>query len=789
MITQTAARGGATAAGSPSVAAAGPAAPWRDRVLTGVGVYAGYVVLQVLQLFVLSRLAPRFFWYDDAQAQFGPMTWWLGRHMEGGRPPLMDPEQGQAGNLVADMQYGALDPLHWGLQALAARTDDVVLMSWVFATLSVLLLGLGLLTLLRHHGVHPAIALAGALGTASSGFLLWYGSAWWPLLWSVAWLPWFWWGLVSRRTVGVVVLAVSTWALLASGNPYILFFALALVLAHAVELVRDARSLRGLLAGPVVARLLAMSAGLAMALPTLLSTVQMSPYIERQEADPLVGNVGFAVPNLADVVLGSPTLMGQTNAWSGSLSLAPAMYTFLVAVAALALVDWRRALRSPGVLTAAAVLVLAVVFTQLPTTVAVFRYPVRYLVVVQVVLPVLVLLALTAAPLLTRPRLALAAGLIGVQALLAAFRAPVFFRWHALAAVLTVVAVAALVLALGRAAGPRGDRGRRVAGAAAVVLVLSAWGTVFVGEQMMVSLSDRADVLDARPDLGDTPFRVFGSYDPTGSTVQDYRRQLVATDSAATVITPGFGGDFGWGAGVIRGNGNLLGDFATGTGSFAVWQLAQNAHWCRNYQGATCGDPQLLLAEAPGVGVPWIDLLSSDRVLISDAAPEPLRAHFEQPGWTLVRQAGVFREYQREDGLPGRVTAARGADVAEVPGGVGLGRGDGPMDSYTVSTGGSAGQLALRTTWWPGMEATVDGQSIPVGTVDGAVLRLDLPAGLDGARLEISYVPIGERILVPSFVVAGVLLVAALAVWVLTDRRGPRGAAGRRHRAPAEVAA
>jgi hypothetical protein len=716
------------------------------------------------------------------------MTWWMGRQLEGGRPPLMDPEQGQAGNLVADMQYGALDPLHWGLQALAARTDDALVMAWGFATICVLLLGTGVLTLLRQHGVHRVLAVAGALGAASSGFYLWYGSAWWPLLWSVAWLPWFWWGLVSRRTPGIVVLGLATWALLASGNPYILFFALALVLAQLVELVRD-HTLRVLVTVPVTARLLAMLAGLAAALPTLLSTVEMSPYISRQEADLLVGNVGFGVTNLVDVLLGSPTLMGQTNAWSGNLGLVPAMYTLTAAVAAVALVDWKRAVRSPGVLTALVLFCTAVVFTQLPTTVSVFRYPIRYLVVVQVGLAVLALLAVTAAPLLTRRRLLLAVGLVGAQAVLAEFRAPVFYRWHLLSMVVTLVALAALVVLVGGLRARASRPGRLpVLGAATAVLLLVSWGTVFIGERMMVSLADRMDVINEVPDQGDMPHRALYPGEQLGTAVAAYRDRSVLVDGSATVIAYDFGADSGWSTGVLRGNGNLMADFRSGSGSFAVWQGALNTHWCRTYAGSTCGDPQWLLDTAPGTGVAWLDLLSEDDVLLADGAPEPIRQHLDAT-WTRGADVGGYTAYTREDGLPGRVTVARGVDVTEGPGGIGLGRGDGPMDSYTVSTGAEAGELAFRTTWWPGMQATLDGRPITVGTVDGAVLRLDLPAGLDGASLEISYVPIGERILLPAFVVAGLLLVASLVVSVLTGRRGARGAASRRGRARDEVPA
>jgi hypothetical protein len=756
---------------------------------SGVATYGGYGVLQLLQLYVLHLLAPRFFWFDDSQTQFGPMAWWMGEHLQGGRPPLMDADQGMAGNLTADAQYGALDPLHWALQALGTRTDDLLFMSWGFAAICVLGLGLGTLVLLRSHGVRPVLAVAGALGVASSGFFLWYGGAWWPLMWSVAWLPWFWWGLSARRWWAPAVLGVATWGLFASGNPYVIFFLVVLVVAQLVERFRAAGlRLRGVLDVLDAGRIAGLVGGLLMAMPTLSTMLQSSQLVSRQAADPTVGNIGFGVTNLADVLLGSPTLMGQTNAWGGELGLVPGMATLLFAVAALALVDWKRAIRARGVLTAAAVTVAAVVFTQLPTTVAVFRYPVRYLVIVQVSLPVLALLALAAAPLLTRRRVWLAFGLVAAQAVLAEFRAPVFAKWHLLAAVLTALALAALLTLL------RPPTRRPLLGVAAVLLVVLPWGTVFIGERMMVSLQERMDALNHVPDLEqDQPYRALYPGQQLGTAVGDYRAHSIDPGGSATVLSWDFGGDGGWSGGVFRGNGNLIADFDTGTGSFAVWQKNLNQHWCRTYQGATCGDPQWLLDTAPGTGTTWIDLLSQDTVYVDSNVPQPLQEHFQR-SWTQAGQAGRYTEYTRDDGLPGRVTYGDGVTVAQGPVSSGMAYGDAPLDSYRVTTGTQPGTLAFRITYWPGMTATLDGRDLPVSTVDGAVVEVRVPAGTREGLLELSFQPIGQRILVPALAAGTVVILGAAVVGLVGARRRPRpaiagsvGAASGRGAAPAEA--
>lgn len=755
----------------------GSARPWQARgAQLTVLMVAAYVVLQLIQLWVLRRSAPRFFWVGDSQTQFGPTMSWLGRHLEDGRPPLMNPEMGQASNLVADMQYGVMDPLHWLLQAVAGRTDDLLLMSWLFASTCVLLLGTGLLVLLRSHGVHPGLAVATALGAASSGFYLWFGSMWWPVMWSVAWLPWFWWSLSSRRVVGLVVLAVATAALLASGNPYVLFFPLALVLVQLVEIRRASGSWRGLLERTVLGRALALGAGLALALPTLASAVEMSGTMQRPGADALVGNQGWAIVNFIDVLLGSPTLLPAANYYGGGVLLIPATYTFLVALPALALVRWERAWRHPGVRSAGAVVLLALVLTQLPTAVAVFRNPIRYLVAVQIGVAVLAAVAVTVAPLVNRRRLLAAVAVVLAQGLLAVLRTPVFGLWHVLATALSLAVLAGLVVLLRGHVGSalRDGRRRAVAMVAAVaVLVGGGWGGLFLAEELMVSVGDRVDRLAGKTEQDRTYRRLgdWGRLQP--GTVSAHREQSLVVDGSATALTYTFADDGGWSTGVLRGNLNLLSEFHSGLGSLAVWHRDLNRHWCMTYAGSTCGAPGQLLEVEPTTGMAWVDLLSQDTVLLHEQVPPQLREHFDR-SWTAGPALGAYREYRREDGLPGRVTYADDVDVRQEVGGSRLAYSGQPMDVYTVSTGSDGGSLVLRIPYWPGLQASLDGQRLVSGTVDGAVLRLDLPAGVRDGTLSITYAPLGDRIMGASLAAGGLLLAAALALVAVTGRRRER---------------
>ncbi len=726
------------------------------RALVALGSYLG---LQLVVLAVLARVAPRFFYVDDSLAQFLPMTWWLGRNAEGGRPPLLDPEQGMAGNVLADMQYGALDPLHWVIQALAATSDDFLVVSFAFGAASVTWLGLGALAVLLTHRVPVPLAVAGAVGMASSGFFLWYGSSWWPLLWSIAWLPWFWFGLSSRGALGILAIGVSSWALLTSGNPYALFFVVVLVVGQLLERRREHGTWRPVLERALVLRLVAALGGCVVALPTLMSTLQLSSVMGRPEGDPLIGNVGFAVSNLADVVLGGTTLMAQTNAWSGNIGLVPSMATMLVALPMLALVDWRRALHVPGVLPAGLVYLAAVVATQLPTMVAVFRYPVRYVVVAEVFLPALALIAFAAAGRVTRGRLKVAVGIVVAQFALAVFRAPVFWKWHLLALLLAATGAAALVV------WQRREDIRPAVGAAVAVLVMLA---PLLSLQLMVAVQDRVDALEGT-ESGDQPFRALYNGYRLGTDADDYADRSVLVDGTATVITWRFESDWGWGDGVMVGNANLAAGFRPGFGSLAVWHDQLEEHWCRSYQGATCSDPADLLAPAGDTGVAWIDLLSSDTVLLNANAPGEIREHFDAT-WQAGSVTGPWTEYRRDDALPGRITAADGVTVSPDGWSTDLARVGEPMDVYVVSTGDEPGRLAFRTPYYPGMEATLDGRALQVTAVEGASLAVQIPAGADAGRLEISYAPAGASLVVPA-TATGVAVMGLATIGALVRRR------------------
>ncbi|MGY1592656.1 hypothetical protein ACI79D_11810 [Geodermatophilus sp. SYSU D00708] len=726
---------------------------------------AAYVVAQLAVLRLLETASPRFFvhephrlvFFSDVQAQFLPVMWWMGRHADPLSPPLVDPDVGGNGNFTADMQYGALDPLHWVVLRALAAADDFVLFSWALAAGTLTLTGLGVLAVLRRAGVRATVAVPTALGAVTSGFLLFFGSDWWPVLWTAPAFPWLWYGLLRRDLIGALVAGTSTWVLLNGGNVYLVPFGVVLVVTVVVLEVRARGSLPAALRQRWLGgALLAMTGGAVAAAPTLLTVAQLGPFAGRPHEQSLLGNTAFGVPNALDVVVGGASLHAIVNDWLGAVQQTPAFATFVVALPALALVDWRRALHHPVVLTALVLVASAALATQLPAVVGVLRIPFRYVLVVHLVLPVLAAVGVTVAPQLTRRRLTVAGLLVAGQAALALSRAPALVRWHAIALVVAAAALAAFVVVL-RPGTPA--RRRLVAGA---VVCLAAGSQVFVGLGQLVDI--HAAVQARFPEQ----IRFQGSGYDLGTTVADVRDHALEVDAAVTVLQydsldlPPAVRQTG---GVLYGEANLLAGLRTGFGYSAVKHTGTVDLECGGKP--TC---VRLLEPAPVQGgVPWLDLVAADRVYVSMAAPREVVDHLESS--PLFESRGTVRGYAlyaRVQPLTGRVTWTEGVDVD--PGEwtstfAALGR---DQERYRVTTGDDAGRVVLRVPYWPGYAAAVDGERVPVTALGDSLLAVELPAGLTDAALTVRYEPLGVRLFWP-LQAAGLVLLAGGAV--LAGRR------------------
>lgn len=751
------------------------AGPGRARAsartpLFGVVLFVG---LFAVQMTVLLRLSPRLFWPDDAMTQYSPAYWWLGRHQAGLVPPLMNPELGGASSFATDMQYGVFDPLHWLWQALAAQFSDMAAYSAIFGCVCLFVVGSGVLVQLLLRRVPPVLAASVAVGVSSSGFLLWFGSTWWTLMWSAGFVCWVWNGLSMRSWAGPLVLGGAVAALFTAGYPYFLPFAVLLVLAHLAESAFAARSARVLLDRRRLLQYAAIAGGLCYAVPTLATMLQAAPFTWRPEVDPVLGNSGIGVANFLDILLGSPTLMADTSfPLPGSRTVT---YTFLVTAPLVPLIRWERFSRVPGAFTGLVVAGAAIVATQLPAVVFGLRHPVLYSSMIAIFLPITLVLLVIRARRITRRRVVLAFLIVLAQVLLAVARAPHFAAWQAVSLLLLSSALLAVLVLLFSSVPSR----RRVA-AAAVSLMSIAPCLLTMGFLMWLqNAAEQVGYVTQYPAAAAQPYRPEPGWSISPATVSTFAENSIAPNSSASVY------DFReldidqmFATGAFAGNQNLFANASLGYGyTPAVSQVVRRTIECRGRWDSLCWAQGLLnpaAAPAPA-GERWIDVLSQRVVFVNADAPQNVVDYLSN-NWDQTLSPDGWLRFVKRDPLPGRITVADDVQVATTGWSTGLGRVGSPMEHYSVSTGSRPGTLAFYTTFWPGLKATVDGRPVAVSAMAGSLLEVALPPGLHDARLEISYAPIGSKILPLLIIGPCLVLVAAITALVL-GRRGSRPSA------------
>ena len=718
-------------------------------------------------LVALALRHPRFFWVNDKQLQYLPVFRWLGQTSDGVAPPLVDPDQGMAGNFAADPQYGVFDPVHWLIHRLVLATDDLDLASWSISVLSLVVLGLGICAVATDHRVRPVWAAAAALGAATSGWLLFVGASWWPLTWGTALLPWLWWGVSSRSRWSAPVAALAGYLLVSSGYPYALPFAVVLVvavvaerLAHDGSFAAGRRAVtRSLLAPGSAGPLLAAAGGALAGSLNLWVARALQDVTQRGSVGPAgFGNQGTFVPNLLDALLGGPTLFGQAEGWWGSLLPIPVMATAWFAVPLLALAPWRASLRTRGVPKALAVVACAALATQTSTELGAFRFPVRYLTVLQVFLPLVTVLLLRQGWVLTRGRLALAGALVGAQLVLSLSRAPALAPWHVLSAA-AVLCLLAVVVGGASSALRRADR--VVVGA---VLLLGVALLPLVGAAAAIA-AERARFSDPA-----VAFPHLGEHDSASwpRLVRGFEEQSFAPGLDATVLPWRDGGpDLGVGSGFFLGSANLLSGTTPGFGYTSVGQRGWGERWCADYAGRVglCPDAdQRLLATAPGTDLTWLEVMSKDTLVLSASTPRSISDALVGSGrWREADRAGAYTRYTRTGPRPGRATWNSPGIRMLAPVDVG-----GERQEYDVRVDAATAQrVVLRDTWWPGYSATLDGVAVPTTSLDGTVVQVELPPGTYAARLVVAYRPAGLTV---GLACVGVGLVLALVGVVLGMR-------------------
>jgi len=248
-------------------------------------------------LFMLVRLwfDPDLLWRDDLQTGLVGSVIEIGRTLAGGEWPLLSRSSWYATAFAGEMQYAVFSPL-----ALALNWIVVQLGLPLRATVAILILfhqavlAAGVFLLARDHRMpRPLAALVVLVASLNGYMLLWVVLAWYPLLASFAWLPFYW--LAMRRAIRwprarlpLAGIAASLYMLLAAGWPGTNMMAIILVTAFAIQLGAQ-REWRAL------ARIIGANAlGAALAAPQLLVMAEFIGSTNRTQMHLL--NWGWRVP-------------------------------------------------------------------------------------------------------------------------------------------------------------------------------------------------------------------------------------------------------------------------------------------------------------------------------------------------------------------------------------------------------------------------------------------------------------------------------------------------------------
>ncbi len=219
----------------------------------------------------------------DLQGQLLPVWDYVARWVRHGRFPLWDTQLMAGDPVIAEAQYGLLNPLNWPLFLFSPIPQRLLLVR-VMVSLGIAAVGMALyLRRAPRWRLGWPAALTGALAyTLSQPFVIHLGHP--HILDVMAWLPWVLWGMEAamRRSRAIPWAAAAVGMLLLGGHGQAILYALLFAAGYALVLGgAGATSWRRW------ARMgLAAAAGAALAMPVLLPALERMPRTMRAIVPP-----------------------------------------------------------------------------------------------------------------------------------------------------------------------------------------------------------------------------------------------------------------------------------------------------------------------------------------------------------------------------------------------------------------------------------------------------------------------------------------------------------------------
>lgn len=332
-------------------------------------------LLVVVLALILYAIHPAFFVRDDFQLQYLPGSREVARAWTSGELPLLSRNSWLCAGLGAEYQFGIfsifralLDVLAWALPfSLTARGAFLFIVHAAIA-------GAGAYRLARDYGAEVGPSYMVALIAGLNGWILWWGTTWFPGIASFAWLPWYWFALRRNSFLGT---AVSLYLLVSAGWPY------AVLMAFAVGCTAVIRKQWKMCAASLV--------GLGLAAPSVLMLLEYFPYTARDSMAAQVEAMWF-VPPAGFFGLVIPAFAAIWNVFAGPLPHPSVeLLGAFVPLAALLAGARRDFLRRH--MTELALLAILIVLMLLPSA-GPFRWSFRWLPLFHLVLAILGAVAL-----------------------------------------------------------------------------------------------------------------------------------------------------------------------------------------------------------------------------------------------------------------------------------------------------------------------------------------------------------------------------------------------------------
>jgi hypothetical protein len=223
---------------------------------------------------------------------------------------------------------------------------------------------------------------------------------------------------------------------------------------------------------------------------------------------------------------------------------------------------------------------------------------------------------------------------------------------------------------------------------------------------------------------------------------------------------------------VLYGNMYSISGQESTTGYTGIWFKAHDELLCFNHFASTCPDAWERLWEVPeGETSPLVDLMGAQGVVLQkDLVDDPVIPD----GWSVTYETDYVTVLTRDEPATsdGRITVVGdGVEVAQDemdPDGVG--------ERFIATTGGedTDRDVTFARLAWPGYEVTVDGEPVSVETGPAGLLRVTLPAGLDGQEVVVAFSSPGWKAGLLALGIAGTLVVLLSVLDAVQRRRAGR---------------